>query len=152
MGLRRVGIRVGRDNEAKIYTRAWAKIWGRFIFHPIISSIASRLPGLRVAVDSGGGARTFLPKSDHRSTAGKSHPTSLATFRAASVPPVRQAAPIIASATSATHCESGKKTRRSSQMIITDFVTQPLYSSVLIPLLVGLRNIRSSYSMISSNW
>ena len=67
-----------------------------------MASTASMDPSLNFAVISGGGARAFRPKSSHLSTWGRGTFNAFVTLRATSRPPEMYAAPMIASATSAT--------------------------------------------------
>lgn len=58
-------------------------------------------PSRSFAVTLGGGAKTFLPKSDQQAIPGTGMFKAFVTLRAVSRPPEMYAAPMIASATSA---------------------------------------------------
>lgn len=83
------------------HTNACASMCGLWNLCPMISSIASTVPGCSRAVTSGGGANALRAKSDHRSTLGTAMRRAFDALRAVSLPPVTYAAPMIASTTSA---------------------------------------------------
>lgn len=83
-------------------TNACANKWGRLNGCPTALSRCSTVPDLRGAKASGGGASVLRAKSVHRSMWGTGTLRALVTLRATSLPIVMYAAPITASATSAT--------------------------------------------------
>lgn len=68
----------------------------------MMDSTACTDPSRSFAVTFGGGARALRPKSDQRSMFGTGMFSAFVTLSAASRPPEMYAAPMIASATSAT--------------------------------------------------
>lgn len=115
MGLQST-VSVAGYNRGIERTRAWANKCGRLNLWPIIASTAWRDPSRSLDVTFGGGASALRPKSDQRFTFGSGTFSAFVTLRARSRPPETYAAPIIASATSATACSVVSEWRRRGVM------------------------------------